>query len=449
MKGYFVAWLLFVSALTLLILHDDASAAVTVKAAVAPAKPAPVPEKFSLVFTSVKLNEFTRLVVSEVMQRGYVFSVDFAADQQLVSVDLRNTRKDAAEKLLRDLLDEHGYTVIDRVGFLKVVKRDAKEDKPEDVSPVFFYRPKFRSVSYITDLVGMLFDKGRFSFQRGIKSAAAPIPTPQPGQKQPQQGKGSGPLDSGTSAQSLIDKDQDAFIFEGSALEIAKLQKLLNQVDVPTGEVLVRAYVYEVATNAKEGTAFGLALNLLQGKLGLVLGGAQNLANSVSFKSASIDAIFSALSSDSRFKVVSSPSLRVQSGNTARFSVGSETPVLGAVSYPQNGQPVQSVEYRTAGVIMELKPQVRDSQIELAITQQISSFIPTTTGVNQSPTLLKREISTSVGLGSDDVVLLGGLDEEKTSSDSTGLSFLPSVLHSKGQEGSKTEIVLVLHVQKI
>jgi type II secretory pathway component GspD/PulD (secretin) len=81
----------------------------------------------------------------------------------------------------------------------------------------------------------------------------------------------------------------------------------------------VKAVVYEVTTGNSEGSAFGLALNVLGGKLGLSIGGASTLANSVSIKSASIDSAFSALSGDTRFKAISTPQVRVKSGTQARL----------------------------------------------------------------------------------------------------------------------------------
>lgn len=72
----------------------------------------------------------------------------------------------------------------------------------------------------------------------------------------------------------------------------------------------------------------------------------------------------------------------------------------------------------------------------------------TTTGVNGSPTLTKRELSTVVGVNPDDVVILGGLDEDKSSSDRSGLAWLPW-FKADGKATSKTEIMLMLQAQKI
>nr|WP_265332039.1 hypothetical protein [Citrobacter koseri] len=68
----------------------------------------------------------------------------------------------------------------------------------------------------------------------------------------------------------------------------------------------------------------------------------------------SLDALYELFRTDSRFHVVSSPRLRVKDGASATFSVGNEVPVLGQVSYADN-RPIQSIEYRSSGVILDVK----------------------------------------------------------------------------------------------
>lgn len=105
-------------------------------------------------------------------------------------------------------------------------------------------------------------------------------------------------------------------------------------------------------------------------------------------------------------------------GNQGRFSVGSDVPVLSSVTYKDNA-PVQSVEYRSSGVIFTVKPLITREIIALDVTQQLSNFAKTETGVNNSPTLIKREISTNVNLQDGDIIVLGGLAENKDSEANT------------------------------
>ena len=83
------------------------------------------------------------------------------------------------------------------------------------------------------------------------------------------------------------------------------------------------------------------------------------------------------------------------------------------------------------------------------IEQQISNFVRTETGVNDSPTLTKRELKTTVGMQNGDVIILGGLSENKDAANRDGPVFLPKFMHTRGHEKSNSEILLVLQVEKI
>ncbi|MDR3396631.1 MAG: hypothetical protein P4M06_03635, partial [Pandoraea sp.] len=130
--------------------------------------------------------------------------------------------------------------------------------------------------------------------------------------------------------------------------------------------------------------------------------------------------------------------------------VGQKVPILKSVSYPRGGgEPVQSVEYHSSGVIFELSPTVKDRIIDLRVTQQISDFVKTTTGVNNSPTLNTREVSTEISLHDGDVILMGGLTTNKSTDNRTGLAFLPRFLDSHSDATSNTEILLMLQVERV
>lgn len=389
----------------------------------------------------VKLSELARIVYGEILGENYIIEPALLKDDSTITSGISGMSQKGIAISFRELLERQGYAVKKLNGVNFIAK--AKEEPPQ--KEVYFYRPHYRTANYITGLVSALFPDAHFSFQRQIKAPPTGMIADTAKQPPPQQQS-----DQGSSQ--YVDKTMDAFIFEGTPAEVARLKQLVTQIDVPGGEVAVKGLVFEVSTKAGEGTAFGLALNLLSGKIGLSAGLTKNLGNAITLHNAGsfgIDAIASALSTDSRFKVVSSPNLRVKSGATARFSAGSDVPVLGAVNLDRNGNPVQSIEYKPSGVILSIKPEVRESQIELNVQQQLSSFVTTTTGVNNSPTLNKREISTIITSGNDDYIILGGLTEEKSSNDRNGLSFIPDWLHSTGSESSKVEILLVLQVTKI
>lgn len=397
-------------------------------------------ETVSFHLDHVPVIELAQLIYADVSKSNYAIDSSVLDMKNSVSVHFSDLDKKQAVSVLETLLKESGVETV-KTGKVVLIRAVRDSDKMEPDDEIFFYRPRYRTVSYITDLCSGLFKNARFSGQRKVSvptqsvvasgvSPAAPVP-----QK---------PVDSGTSAYSQQSKEQDSFFFTGSAGDVEKLKKLLLQVDVSPGEVLVKALVFEVQSNQKDQTAVGLALNLLGGKLGLVTGSLKSVGDALTFKNISVDAIYSILASDSRFKVVTAPHLRVKSGESARLSVGSDVPVLGAVQMDRSGNPIQSVEYKPSGVILELKPEIRADSITLSVKQQLSNFVVTTTGVNNSPTLTKREISTVIDAKAGETVLLGGLDQDQESEDSSGPRFLPSWLLNTGKQKSRSEILIVL-----
>jgi type II secretory pathway component GspD/PulD (secretin) len=82
--------------------------------------------------------------------------------------------------------------------------------------------------------------------------------------------------------------------------------------------------------------------------------------------------------------------------------------------------------------------------MDLKIQQQLSNFVTAETGVNNSPTLIKRDVTTEVSLADGDIILLGGA-EQKDSKASSGWSFFGS----RTSESNKTDIMVMLRVRKV
>ncbi|MFZ6776221.1 type II secretion system protein GspD [Undibacterium sp. Ji83W] len=387
------------------------------------------PLKFD--FQMLQVGQVIQLIYAEALKQPYVIDPEVLADARAVSF-----RYDAQNGDMRPFivgfLDSLGLKVVTTNGIDYVSRKKDIEKTEQPELETFVYRPKHRDVGYISRVLAPVF-KGAFANNRAIaapEGAKVTHDVPQ------------------NSASAMIDQSADVLLFTGTAKEVATLQKLLPQIDDAKGQVMIRGVVYEVETGDKEGSAFTLAMGILGGRFNFLNAGA-TLDTAFKIKTGSIDAVFSALSSDNRFNVVSKPSIRVLSGDTGTFHSGKEVPVLGAVSYPSGaGQAVQQVDYRNSGVSFEVKPKVMDGAIDVKVKQQISDFVQTTTGVNNSPTLNKREVETSLSMQDGDVVLLGGLTQEKQTGTHSGLSFLPSFLHSRSGENTKTEILLVLQLQK-
>lgn len=393
-----------------------------------------LPKYANFNFQFVNISQVVNLIFGEALKTPYVLDPELLEDKRSVSFRYESGNGDL-KPFLSNFLDALGYSITEKNGIQYILKKVAAE-KLEIAGfekDVFLYVPKYREASYLSRLLSPLF-RGTFTSNRTVN---APIGA-QVDHKVPE-----------GSAAGSIEQNADVLVFSGSDKEVGILKNLLAQIDVRQGEVLVKGVLYEVTSSDREGSALTMALNLLGGKFGISMTGAKSLDSFVKFKNNSVDLIYSALSTDSRFKVVSTPSLRVRSGATGSFTVGQDVPVLGAVNYQATGVPVQSIEYKSSGVIFNLSPMVHENIIDLNVTQQVSNFVTTETGVNNSPTLIKREVKTALSMADGDVVVLGGLTENKEAGGGTGFSFLPNWTKSKNSNTNKSEILLVLQLNKL
>lgn len=385
----------------------------------------------------VTLSDLARVVLDDVAGASVITSPEVIEDRSTVNFVLKKSNAQAAVDTLERLVQSRGYSLSKSNGVYYLERAKAPD------ADLLVYLPRFRSANYLTDLVGGIIPRSAIMNQRLVGGQVVP-------QSAAHGASSINSVETGTNVNSLLDKsDKDALVIKGSSVELAMVRKMLDQVDRPVPEMLIKAVVLEVQTGKIESSAVSLLANLLSSNVSASWKGGTSTDNNITIKLGGLEAVWSAISSDTRFKILSAPQVRVKSGSSARFAVGSETPVLGAVNYHGNGQSVQSVEYKPSGVILELRPEIRGELAELKVFQQLSSFAKTETGVNNSPTLLKRELSTSVVVSQNDVVLLGGLDEEKSLNSNSGFFFLPSWARSNSADVGRSEIVLMLYVERV
>lgn len=395
----------------------------------------------------VSLYELVRLVLGELLHEPYVVDGAVISAEEVASVDARRIEPATARELLEKLLKVRGF-VLDAHAGVTVVKR---AEKRADKDRLWIYRPKYRSVSYLQGAARSFVLNGRFAgMAPGISAGQAGSANVQAPAVAGDQARGAAQsaVSSVVPAQGAVLASQDVLVFEGSEAEVSKLERLVIELDRPTREVVVKAYVLEVGSTASDGSGVSLAVNLLGGRLSASTSSAA-LPNSVSLRVGGVEAAYAVLRSDARFKVLSSPTLRIKNGERGRLTVGSEVPVLGAVSVSSTGQPVQSVEYRSSGVILDLKAEILEGAVGLVVQQQVSTFVATTTGVNASPTLLKRELTTSLSMKTGEVVVMGGLEDGRSSESATGPSGLFSFLGMRLREDARSELILLLEARPV
>lgn len=411
-----------------------------------PSKPLTAPQAERLQFDRVPVVDLIAAYYAEIEKVSYVISSEVYQVEDRVGIVFEAKDKKAMRALFLSVLNGAGL-LVDRRDGVDYVRRGRA---PEIEQEVFVYRPKYRDMTYFSDLLASIFKVGRFTFQRAVSAPpkmadASMSATVQPAQQQR-------PVDTGTSAYSLQNKSFDVLIFNGPEGEVKRLQSLLAQLDKPEGQVQISAYVYEFSSSDTSKTGLGVVADLMKGDFGVkfnmgAVPGSNFLSFGLSGANGVLNLVAQNLATDGRFKVLSRPYVRVKSGGSARFTSGDEVPVLGAAQMDKNGNPVQSVEYKPSGVILDVLPIVRGESIDLSIDQQLSNFVPTTNGVNNSPTIIKRQVKTSLSTKSGEVLVIGGLVSSRENKDKSRLFGLIPFATSDTSE--KAEILVVLEVQRL
>ena len=175
-----------------------------------------------------------------------------------------------------------------------------------------------------------------------------------------------------------------------------------TDTNLPIGSVAIAAKDYQ-----KNGTTTGLA-ELAKGFNGMAAG----------FYKGNWAALVTALSTNTKNDILSTPSIVTMDNKEASFNVGQEVPVQsGSQSSTTSDQVFNTIERKTVGTKLVVTPQINEGDsVLLNIEQEVSSVAQTqaTGTANLGPTFDTRTIKNAVLVKSGETVVLGGLMDEKT-----------------------------------
>ena len=266
-----------------------------------------------------------------------------------------------------------------------------------------------------------------------------------------------------TGGRIVVDRNRNMLLFRGSGKEWAEIRTVIERLDRAVPSVLIEVLIAEVTLADEERTGFEFLIRGALGSRGLTgrtLGGLGVAAGGLSFtldSAGETRAVLNLFYKDDRVVIRSRPRLLVKSGETASIDVGNEIPVVTRTTDSDQvvegtTNVLQEVSYRKTGVQLEIKPLVQaNGLVDLAISQQLSEALPSAdTSLSGSPTILNRQISTSLTLRDGGSLLMGGLISGNQSGGTTGvpvLGQLPVVGHlfrTDAVQENRTELMIMV-----
>ena len=169
----------------------------------------------------------------------------------------------------------------------------------------------------------------------------------------------------------MVDQASNMLIFQVDADEYSQIGALLQTLDRPAKAALIEVTVAELALteNGQLGVEWLATKALQRGPNhwrygGRTLDGAGGATFRVLDTVGAVRATLNALASTNQATILSSPRVQARNGETATIQVGQEVPIITsqlntgqlANTSAVSNQVLQTVQYRTTGVILKVKP---------------------------------------------------------------------------------------------
>ena len=254
-------------------------------------------------------------------------------------------------------------------------------------------------------------------------------------------------------ARIVADEANNSLLVMASAKEWRSIRAALSKIDKLPAQVLVEVSIWEVTLQNELNYGVEWFFNSGGGVEGLAdkggllsMNDAGGVGRSVPgfsylFSGSDWRAVINALSTRSKVKSLSSPSILVLDNKEASIQVGNQQPIQTSqtVNTSNTGVMTQNVELKDTGVQLTVRPRVNSGGLVIMdILQEVTDVGPTDTATGQR-SFLKRSVDSTVAIQSGDTIILGGLIQDSDSEGDSGIPFLHKIPVLGGLFGSKSD----------
>lgn len=246
-------------------------------------------------------------------------------------------------------------------------------------------------------------------------------------------------LSQGGQIRVVADEERNALLISGTQGEYRSILRALKQLDRRPLEVLIEVTIADVTLTDR--LEYGVRWFFQSGNHGVTMSDLSDGAIASSFPGLSYvysvtnaKSVLDLLSSITDVEVISAPQLLVLNNHEAQLQVGSEVPVATQQSTTIDPDPliadriVSTIELKSTGVILKVRPRVNDSGLIIVeIEQEVSQVSQDAAAGSLTPTISKRVITTTAAVQSGQTVALGGLIQDNKTNTKVGIPGLSAI----------------------
>lgn len=235
------------------------------------------------------------------------------------------------------------------------------------------------------------------------------------------------------SVQIIAEPNTNSVILNAPINIIRILKAVINQIDIRPAQLLIEALVAEIDQRDFNNLGIEWGSNL-QTRTPTGFSSGFAIINSKTSLS-DFQAQIYALAAKNKANILSTPSVIVLDNRQAKILVGRQVSIA-TTSYPNNaggttagGSPFTTFDRVNVALHLYVRPQITHGQgIQLQIDQGHDTIEPTRGGIrNDNPIFRISSIVTSVQVDNGDIVVLGGLTQNRLDNNSNGLPILGEI----------------------
>lgn len=238
------------------------------------------------------------------------------------------------------------------------------------------------------------------------------------------------------------DASQNALLLLGEPRMLDNVAQMIEQLDQPRAQVLIHAAIVEVSGDISEalGLQWGVDTGSLKGGVTFPDSGAafadlfdaDKLLPSgaaLAIGSDRFGLLVSALASNSRSNLLSTPSLLTLDNQEAQILVGQNVPFKTG-SYTTSGSgadnPFTTVERRDIGISLKVRPHINEGRsLRLEVEQESSELAPST--VEGDLITSKRTLKSTILAADGEIIVIGGLIKDSVRTEQRGVPLLSRI----------------------
>lgn len=319
--------------------------------------------------------------------------------------------------------DESTNTIIvtgptDTLAVIEKVIKDL-DVNPNTEQTIFIYTLKNAQASNLKTVLNNLFremqnlNRAATSGTRGTSAAAARAAAAR---------DSSSNSDLSDQAYVEADADTNALLVMTSAKNYEKLKPIIQQLDEPVPQVLIRVLLAEITTsdNFDLGAEFSVLNMRDSGGSTLFetdfIGGATGGLITRTLEG-DVDFALRALQEVGKLNVLSRPYILTSNNQQATITVGQEVPFITDTRITDSGQTINTIRYQDIGIMLRVTPTINpDGLVIMDVRPEISTTtadtVPISEKVNAS-VFAKRSSSARVAILNGQTIVIGGLMQDQ------------------------------------